>query len=62
MGYRHHGTEHYLNAYGKLRTPTTWQRVKDRIRGIVIGLKKGKIDSFADHSITQYVKYLEKVK
>lgn len=61
MGYRHHGTEHYLNAYGKLRTPNTWQRIKDRIRGIVIGLKKGKIDSFADHSITQYANYLEKI-
>ena len=61
MGYRHHGTEHYLNAYGKLRNPTGWQRIKDRFRGMRDGLKKGKIDNFADHSITEYANYIEKI-
>ena len=61
MGYKHHGTEHYLNAYGKLRNPTGWQRVKDRFRGMRDGLKKGKIDNFSDHSITQYANYIEKI-
>ena len=27
MGYVHHGTEHYLNAYGNYRKPTGWQLV-----------------------------------
>lgn len=59
MGYRHHGTEHYMNAYGKVRQMTTWQRVKDRWRGIVMGIKKGSIDSFSDHNMSAYIANLE---
>lgn len=59
MGYRHHGTEHYLNAYGNYRKPTGWQRVKDRLRGMWMGIKKGKIDNFSDHSMDEYIKHLE---
>lgn len=58
MGFRHHGTEHYLNAYGKLRTHTGWQRFKDRWRGIWMGLKQGKIDNFSDHNIGDYIKHI----
>ena len=59
MGYVHHGTQHYLNAYGKYRKPTGWQMIKDRWRGIWMGLKKGKIASFGDHSMTEYIKHIE---
>ena len=59
MGFVHHGTEHYLNAYGQVRNPTGWQMVKDRWRGIWMGLKQGKIDSFGDHSMDEYIKHLE---
>jgi triacylglycerol lipase len=59
LGYRHHGTEHYLNAYGNVRKMTGWQRAKDRMRGIRMGLRKGKIDNFADHSIGAYAAHLE---
>ena len=59
MGYVHHGTQHYLNAYGEYRKPTGWQMIKDRWRGIWMGLKKGKIDSFGDHSMTEYIKHIE---
>tara|TARA_R110000822_G_scaffold104249_1_gene231022 strand:- start:960 stop:1724 length:765 start_codon:yes stop_codon:yes gene_type:complete len=59
MGYRHHGTEHYINAYGNLRTPTGYQRVKDKIRGIVQGLSEGKIDSFSDHGIGEYINHIQ---
>jgi len=59
MGYRHHGTEHYMNAYGKVRQLTAWQRVKDRWRGIVMGIKKGSIDSFSDHNMSAYIANLE---
>ena len=48
MGYVHHGTEHYLNAYGNYRKPTGWQLFKDKWRGIWMGLNQGKIDSFGD--------------
>ena len=55
LGYRHKGQEVYLNAYGKIRRLTPWQRVKDRWRGFVRGLREGRFDLFADHSIGQYV-------
>ena len=60
MGYIHHGTEHYMNAYGQVRNPTGWQRIKDRFRGMWMGLKQGKIDNFGDHSMVNYVGNLEK--
>jgi triacylglycerol lipase len=59
MGYRHHGEEHYMNAYGQVRNPTGWQRTKDRWRGIIMGIKKGSIDSFSDHNMSEYIKNIE---
>lgn len=59
MGYVHDGQEHYINAYGKLRQSTGWQRIKDRFRGMWMGLKKGKIDNFSDHNIGDYIKHIE---
>ena len=41
LGYRHKGEEIYLNAFGQIRQLTTWQRIKDRWRGFVRGLKRG---------------------
>jgi|TARA_B110000503_G_scaffold135423_1_gene216018 triacylglycerol lipase len=62
MGYTHHGQEHYMNAYGDVRKLTGWQRVKDRWRGMWIGIKTGSIDNFSDHSMTNYIANLEKLK
>ena len=59
MGYVHHGEKHYMNAYGQVRNPSGWQLVKDRWRGMWMGLKQGKIDNFGDHSMVQYVANLE---
>lgn len=59
MGYRHHGEEHYMNAYGNIRNPKGWQRFKDRMRGMWMGLKQGKIDNFGDHDIGLYIANLE---
>ena len=61
MGYVHHGTQHYLNAYGNYRKPTGWQLWKDKWRGIWMGLKQGKIDSFGDHSMVEYIKHISKL-
>ena len=60
MGYTHHGNEHYMNAYGDVRKMSGWQRTKDKWRGIWMGLKKGGVDSFSDHSMTNYIANLEK--
>jgi triacylglycerol lipase len=62
MGYVHHGEEHYINAYGQVRNPTGWQRIKDRFRGMWMGLKKGKIDNFGDHNMSDYIKHIEGAK
>ena len=61
MGYKHCGDEHYLNAYGEFRTPTGWQRTKDKFRGFWMGLKQGKIDNFSDHSIDEYIKHITRL-
>jgi len=61
MGYVHHGTEHYLNAYGNYRKPTGWQLVKDKFRGMWMGIKQGKIDNFGDHSMSEYIKHINKL-
>lgn len=55
LRYRHTGQEVYINAYGRVREMTGWQRSKDRWRGFVMGIKQGKIDNFADHSIDLYI-------
>lgn len=59
LGYRHHGKMHYLNTWGNVRSPNIFQRMKDKTRGAAIGLSKGDIDFFVDHSINKYVRYLE---
>jgi triacylglycerol lipase len=56
LGYRHTGEEMYLNAYGKIRKITSWQRTKDRWRGFWMGLKAGRIDPFNDHLLEQYAR------
>jgi len=58
LGYRHKGQEIYINAYGKIRRLTAWQRVKDRWRGFVRGLREGRFDHFADHSIGRYIEHI----
>ena len=60
MGYRHKGGELYLNAYGQVRQLARWQRTKDRWRGFLRGLREGRIDHFADHSIVRYVEYIHR--
>jgi triacylglycerol lipase len=59
MGFKHHGTQHYINAYGNVRKPTGWQMLKDRWRGMWMGIKQGKIDNFGDHSMVEYIKHIE---
>ena len=58
LGFRHKGQEVYLNADGKIRRLTWFQRVKDRWRGFFRGLKDRSFDPFSDHSITQYVAHI----
>lgn len=58
MGYRHTGRRIYINTYGKVRRMTKRQRTKDRWRGFMEGLKRGKFDHFSDHAIARYVDHI----
>lgn len=62
MGYRHHGTMHYFNRHGDYSKATGWRRVKDRLMGMWMGLKKGKIDNIGDHPMGAYMPCLEKMQ
>jgi triacylglycerol lipase len=58
LGFRHKGQEIYLNAYGKIRRLCPWQRLKDRWRGFLQGLRDGHFDHFADHEIQRYIEHI----
>ncbi len=58
LGYRHTGTEMYLDAKGCINKLTKIQKSQDRWNGFVSGLKKKEIDHFSDHSIERYVEYI----
>lgn len=61
LGYRHHGELRYINFYGNIRKMTRWQRFKDGWRGRMAAWKKRQpFDGARDHSMANYVKYLEK--
>jgi len=60
LGYRHDGTERYMNAYGQVRNPTGYLRIKDKLLGMWMGIKQGRIDNFSDHLIAHYIENLEK--
>lgn len=61
LGYKHHGDLQYINFYGNLRKMSKWQRVKDGWRGRMAAWKnKQPFDGARDHSMANYVKYLER--
>ena len=50
MGYRHHGTEHYITSAGTIGKPG----IVDWAKGIWDGVKRKKFDSIGDHDIQAY--------
>ncbi len=59
FGYRHSGREMYLNAFGKLRKYTSLRRFRDRCYGFFLTLRKFEIDHFSDHSMDQYIEFIQ---
>ena len=55
FGYRHCGSEIYINRNGKIRRLGKLLKGRDRWRGFLQGLRKGKIDHFDDNSIHHYI-------
>jgi triacylglycerol lipase len=58
LGYRHGGTQMYIDCKGRVRDVVGWRRVVDRLRGFLRGLSQFEIDPFSDHSIERYIAYL----
>lgn len=59
LGYRHFGTEMYLNHWGNYRRVTSWQKIKDRWRGFIVGLKSKKSNHLRNHSMENYLANIE---
>lgn len=62
FGFRHTGEEVYLDRRGRLRESTGWRRIRDRLLGMLDGLRRGRIDAFSDHGIHQYVEAIRALK
>lgn len=60
MGYRHHGTEHYIDSEGDVDQEKGLVRFWDGIQGFWAGLMKGSVDQIADHNMSEYIKHLAK--
>lgn len=58
LGYRHCGTEVYLDRFGRIRRLSGIWRSRDRWRGFVGGLLKWKLDMLGDHSIHLYAQHI----
>jgi len=56
MGYRHHGTEHYITSDCKIGKPG----IRDWWKGMWAGIKARKFDSIGDHDIMAYYNNIDK--
>ena len=61
LGYRHHGCVQYINTHGRIRHYTLIQRMKDKLRGFIYGIRNGSIDFFSDHSIDHYITAIKNI-
>ncbi|QDV45008.1 Lipase (class 3) [Stieleria neptunia] len=55
LGYRHSGSEVYFDRNGRIRKLGRVSKRRDKWHGFLRGLRRWKIDHFADHSIHQYI-------
>ncbi|MEM6471593.1 MAG: lipase family protein [Planctomycetota bacterium] len=58
LGYRHCGSEVYLDRNGKIRKLGVVSKRRDKWRGFLRSLRRWKIDHFSDHSIHEYIQPL----
>jgi len=60
LGYRHCGSEVYLDRNGKIGHLNHISRRHDRWQGFLRGLRKWKVDHFSDHSVMGYIDAIAK--
>ena len=62
MGYRHHGTNIYMNYKGRVVKYRWWRRMIDNLRGRLRALFKLQLfDGIYDHNISTYASRLKDV-
>jgi triacylglycerol lipase len=61
LGYRHSGSEMYIDRIGRLKVLKGWKRVSDRVQGLIAGLRRFRIDYLSDHSSPGYIDSVFKV-
>ena len=60
LGYRHCGQELYIDRHGNLSNLVSWDRFKDRMRGLLAALRLGEVDYFGDHSMVRYIAAIDR--
>lgn len=58
MGYRHGGKEIYLDRRGRISKLRGVLRSRDRLKGLLAGMLKWKLDFLSDHSIHLYAQHI----
>ncbi len=61
LGYRHSGTEMYINRSGVLKDIKGWRRFSDRLQGFIKELTRFRIDQLSDHSIVDYISIIHQM-
>lgn len=59
--YIHHGELNYMDHDGNVAVMGFLRLLIDRIKGFIVGLRRGKINFFVNHFITNYVKNLKEI-
>jgi len=58
--YKHHRKAFYMDHNGIIKNLTPFQMIIDRIKGLWIGLKRGKINYFVNHGSQRYIDNIAK--
>ena len=59
FGYRHSGTELYIDSHGNLKDLKGWRRLSDRAKGFFKELSTNfRVDHLSDHSIVDYIDHI----
>lgn len=58
--YKHISKSKYMNHDGLIKNYNLMQIIIDRLRGLFVGLKRGKVNYFVNHGIEKYINNIEK--
>jgi len=61
LGYRHTGTEMYLDFKGNLKKMTSLLRFIDGVKGFFSSLMKWRVDQLSDHSMFEYINSIHRL-